>query len=315
MSASKDVSGVVALVSKVQINAGEAVQLTSWLTRLMMRASEVPGFLSADIIPPASEEEITWTLVQRFRHGDKIAAWKDSPKRAELFAEVKEMLAGNWTHTEDEVSEYGFRGSIATAIITQIKPEADSAYRVWEGKIQGAQARFPGYRGAYIQPPIDGTSNEWITLLRFDKPESLDRWFDSPERIALLPEKEQFIKSVNFQRMVPSYPGWFPVNEKTGQGTARWKTAILVLLCLYPIVVLESRYLQPLLDKFALLHSIFIGNVISVAIITWLAMPTAVKLFESWLCLPKDAPLASQLKGAAIIVCLYAIEMLLLSIK
>ena len=138
-------------------------------------------------------------------------------------------------------------------IITQVKPGKEAAYREWETKIQQAQSKFPGYRGAYVQPPVAGELG-WTTLMRFDTAKQLDTWLKSPERAALVKEAESLVDYAHLQRMGTSFPGWFPTDPKTGKGPPNWKAAMLVLLGLFPIVMLETRFLTASRES-------FIGNV------------------------------------------------------
>ena len=69
----------------------------------------------------------------------------------------------------------------------------------------------------------------------------------APERAELLKEAKAFIESEELMRLATSFPGWVPINPVTGKGPPDWKTALLVLLGLYPIVVIELRFLNPIL--------------------------------------------------------------------
>jgi uncharacterized protein len=53
-------------------------------------------------------------------------------------------------------------------------------------------------------------------------------------------------------RLATSFPGWVPINPMTGKGPPNWKTALLVILGLFPIVMLEMRFLSPILASLGL---------------------------------------------------------------
>jgi hypothetical protein len=113
--------------------------------------------------------------------------------------------------------------------------------------------------------------------------------------------------------METSFPGWFPTDPKTGQGPPNWKAAMLVLLGLFPIVMLETRFLSPRLANLNSSFAMFIGNTISVALTTWLTMPLFIKSLGWWL-FPKSEALKIpvNIAGTALIFVLYAIEVALL---
>jgi uncharacterized protein len=58
---------------------------------------------------------------------------------------------------------------------------------------------------------------------------------------------------------------------------------MVVLLTLFPVVMLELLYLSPLLQSLDLAIATFIGNLLSVAALTWLLVPRANRAFEWWL--------------------------------
>ena len=67
----------------------------------------------------------------------------------------------------------------------------------------------------------------------------------------------------------------------TGKGPPNWKTAMLVLLGLFPVVMLELKFLSPKLSLLGIHASLatFIGNSISVAVTSFFTMPWCVRWF------------------------------------
>ncbi|MBX9694642.1 MAG: hypothetical protein K2Z81_19805, partial [Cyanobacteria bacterium] len=285
MSEPGNPTDVLTLVTRLPVQPNQSAADPSWLVQLMMAGSHNPGFLSAEILPPMPDHP-QWRLVQRFRQ-EYIQSWKDSAMRRSLFEELEKSLpADGIKPTEDIGSDSDALGIVAIAIISHVKPGSEEAYRSCEEKLQIAQAKHPGYRGAYMQPPTQGTFGQWTTMVRFDSPENLDSWFSSTERMSLLPEAESHVKSTEFRNITNSFQGWFPV-DSAGKSPPNWKTSLLVLLGLYPIVMLEIKFLMPLLRGLNPAVANFTGNVLSVAATTWITIPGAIALFRWWL-FPKD---------------------------
>lgn len=242
----------------------------------------------------------------RFRNAENLDAWRNSETWRNLLGEAQTLLAEK-SSIKIETRESGPDGGVVEVIVTKVKPGKEEAYRGWETKIQQAQSKFPGYHGSYVQPPIAGELG-WTTLMRFDRAEQLDTWLKSPERAALLREAEPLIDYAHLQRMETSFPGWFPTDPKTGQGPPNWKAAMLVLLGLFPIVMLESRFLSPLLASLNFSPALFIGNVISVALTTWGTMPLFIKALNWWLLPKPSAPKSVHWTGTLLIFALYALS-------
>ena len=80
-----------------------------------------------------------------------------------------------------------------------------------------------------------------------------------------------------------------PNDPATGKPPNMWKTACLVLLTLFPVVMLELRFLNPHLATLNPAVRTFIGNAISVALTTWPLMPLAIWGFHAWL-FPENRP-------------------------
>lgn len=195
------------------------------------------------------------------------------------------------------------KACLATEVfVTQVDPEKEEAFRAWIAKIHQAEATFPGFRGMYVQSPVQGRN--WITFLHFDTEENLERWLHSQERQKILLESQPLIVSLESHRISP-YGGWFTSIEKPSV----WKQTMLVLLVLFPIVMLELKFLTPLTKGLNPSIATFIGNAISVALIAWPLMPLAISCLKWWLAPKIDR--RTNIFGAGIIVAVYLLEIAL----
>jgi antibiotic biosynthesis monooxygenase (ABM) superfamily enzyme len=300
-------------LTKLSVKSSDVGEHIDWLTRLMMVGVGSGSVLSAEIIPSNTPDENEWTLVQRFHDHHLLAEWRESSDRQELLKELTPRIEANQVALNESVtSTYGTVGSVAVAIVTEVKSGLEAPYREFEKQFQSAQAKRRGYRGVYLQPPTKKTPNVWTTLIRFDSPDALDEWFVSEERKKLLTLAEPVVNSTEFQSVTGSFPGWFPAQEKGQQGPPNWKTAMLILLGLYPIVMLEIRFLNPQLHSLNSAVVNFIGNSISVALTTWVTMPLLIKAFTPWLFPKKDTPAWVGPVSLALLIAVFAIEIALL---
>jgi len=300
-------------LTKLSVKTGDAGEHVDWLTRLMMVGVGSGAVLSAEIIPSNSPNENLWTLVQRFHDPQLLAEWQAKAERLKLLEELSPRIEGDKVALSEEVtSAYGTVGSVAVAIVTQVKPGQESTYREFEKQFQSAQAKRRGYRGVYLQPPTRKTPGVWTTLIRFDSPDALDEWFVSDERRKLLELADPVVSSTDYQAITGSFPGWFPAQETGQKGPPNWKTAMLILLGLYPIVMLEIRFLNPQMHFMPSAVANFIGNAISVALTTWVTMPLLIKAFTPWLFPKKDTPASVGPVSFGLLVILFALEIALL---
>jgi antibiotic biosynthesis monooxygenase (ABM) superfamily enzyme len=307
MSSPESPASAAILVAKFRLRPGGEEDFTEWQARALTRAAGSDGFLSSEITPGGGGDSSAWTVTLRFRDTPSLDSWRESETWRALVGDAQGFLADK-TSIEIEAKDAGPDGGVVEVIVTKVKPGKEEAYRQWETRIQQAQSKYPGYLGSYVQPPIAGELG-WTTLMRFRNAEQLDKWLKSSERAALLREVTPLIDYAHLQRMDSSFPGWFPTDPATGKGPPNWKAFMLVLLGLFPIVMLEARFLSPHTAGLNPSLAMFIGNTISVALTTWATMPLFIRAFGWWL-FPKSAESKDRVNaaGAAIIIALFAIE-------
>ena len=299
------------LIASAKLRPGEDRAFSAWQVRHNAVIGKFPGFISSDVMPPSQPESNEWTIVLNFRSQDELAAWQRSSERAKLVSDAIPLLEGG---SLGEVARLDRPGeppgqNVTEVIFSKIKPGMDDTYREWAVRIQAAQAKYSGYRGMYLQPPAE-KDGPWTTIIRFDTAEHLEAWMEAPERAELLRESKAFIDEEQLMRLATSFPGWVPINPMTGKGPPNWKTALLVILGLFPIVMLELRFLSPILAALGLRSSLgtFIGNVISVFATTFLTMPLFIRWFGWWLFTEKKTPPWITPVGLGFLAALFAVE-------
>jgi len=298
------------MIATARIRPGCEDAFAAWKGRHDVAVAAFPGFKSGDIIPPGEHDE-TWTILLNFDSQEHVAAWQQSSERTRILEELAPLTIGDLGEVlQAESSDGSQPGATATQIIfSKIRAGMENSYREWTARMQQTQARYPGYLGTYLQPPSPGGTH-WITMLRFETTAQLNAWIESPERAAMHKEAGAFIEGEELVRLATSFPGWVPIDPTTGKGPPDWKTALLVLLGLYPIVALELLYLNPLLSGLAPALGIFIGNVLSVAATSFLTMPFLVRKFDRWLFADAKQNHRAAAIGLAVLASLFASEIL-----
>ena len=304
-----------ALIATAKVHPGSEEAFAAWQARHSAVISKFPGFISTDMIPPpAGKPADPWTIIMNFESEEAMAAWQRSPERGAGLGEVVPLLDGGNFGESVSVGAGALPGADVTEVIfSKLRPGMDDRYREWATRIQAAQAKYPGYRGMYLQPPARGKEGHWTSILRYDTPKHLEAWMNAPERKALLAESNAFIESEELMRLATAFPGWVPLDPMTGEGPPDWKTGMLVLLGLFPIVMLEMKFLSPVLAALNIHASLgtFIGNVISVALSSFLTMPWCVNWFGWWL-FPKRKDSSVTTRGTLILIGLYTLEVIFL---
>lgn len=272
MPTEKSDDQVATVVTQTRVRPAMEAAFASWQERMSRTVAQAPGFVNQEVIPARPPVQADWVVVQRFETRAAAQAWLDSSTRADMVEQIAEALEG-----DDTVSILvgGVRTpqSAATAVIrTSVEPQATARFTTWHSEITDAQRRWPGYVGSSLQAPIAGVQDEWTTLVTFDSPEHLEAWMSSDERAALLDRLEVMESRDTSTRTVQSgFSNWFDlaVPSPSGAAVPPWKFNYLILLGLYPIVMIEILFLNPLLEWTNVAFGNLIGNVLSVALLGW----------------------------------------------
>jgi len=304
-----------AIIANAKIRSESASAFTAWQVKHLATLSRHPGFISRDMVPlAAGKSGEGWSIIVNFDSDASVATWQNAPERRALLDELASLLdGGDFTETVSSNGSNASTGEVTEVIFSKVRPGMEDLYREWAARIQHAQAAYPGYRGMYLQPPVESRDGHWTSILRYDSAANLEAWMNAPERKALLEESKEFIQSEELMRLGTAFPGWVPVDPLTGEGPPNWKTALLVLLGLFPIVMLEMKFLSPVFSSLGLHASLatFFGNVVSVAVTSFLTMPLFVSWFGWWL-FPRGNSAAITARGVGLLGALFAIEVAVL---
>ncbi|MCV7230044.1 antibiotic biosynthesis monooxygenase [Mycolicibacterium komossense] len=288
---------------------GEPEAFDVWLNDLIDSAEAADGFSGAargvhDIA------RFDWAVAVTFDTEDQVHAWLDSVERAGVMAHGRSR--GYWCSTTDIVVVEAqaappgigaFRHSVASG------KEAD--FLTTQVELTAASAGFAGFEGTSLFPPAGG--GEWLSLVRFRTQAQLTRWLLSHERAEVLGELRSSLTK-EFAPVSSTTPFATTVRTTdTGKTvmTPDWKSAMMVLLVLYPTVMMLSRFFGPVLDGVGAQPwlALWLSQVISVSLMQWWFMPSISRPFRRWLDPIDGADRRISMRGALIILALYAVTL------
>ncbi|MBS0549052.1 MAG: antibiotic biosynthesis monooxygenase [Proteobacteria bacterium] len=303
----------IALVVQRRVRDGGTTAFALWEERVASRLRTWPGFVSQESVPPSPPVNVDWTIVQHFTDAQSARGWLQSPDRAALVEEVRDLLVG-----QEEVHLLPERGArparMASALITYEVPEGEEAeFLKWQRRIQVAQTRSQGFVRHKIERPVPGVHDDWLIVLSFDTEEHLQAWLDSPERKALIDEGGHFGKQFKVRYSNHGFDFWFPSGVATAPTRhGIFKSNLLVLLVLYPLVFLWMYFVSaPFIEARGtpFWAALFIGNFVTSQLLGWWMAPMIFKAFAWWT--EPDASPARQATGYAAIAALYGLSMAL----
>ena len=273
-----------------RVRPGREPEFVQWQERWQSALLAKGAATCVELWPPAPPDQLEAVAIARFASVDALRKWRRSDANSKLVNDVAPLVEGGLVMqlVGKAAVEYSVEHGATMLMATEIRPGMEAAYRAWADRIQKLQATFPGYLGSFVQPPQAGEAG-WTTVLRFNSASNLERWLKSDARARMVDESQTLVAGFHAQRVDTSFPGWVAPDPATGSSPDMWKTACLVLLTLFPVVMLELRFLNPYLQALNPAVQTFIGNAVSVGLTTWPLMPLAILGFRAWL-YPENQP-------------------------
>lgn len=280
---------------------------TEWANELRATADDATDFR----ISVLGEPHLDWGIAVSFGGEQELHDWLDgTPRRAVLDLGVRRGFLRATTDlviTEGDGVPSGvglFRHTVAAG--------REAEFIAAEARLAQASAHFGGFEGCCTFAPAAGGQS--ISVLRFRTDHQLSTWLTSPERSEALGPLRS---SLSEEFSVVSATTAFGTTVRTVNGrtaiTPKWKTAMLILLVLYPTVMLLSRFLGPLLDGSGAPPwlAMWLSQVVSVAALQWVLMPWAGQRFRIWLDPVDGAGARISALGAGVLVVGYVLTLTL----
>jgi antibiotic biosynthesis monooxygenase (ABM) superfamily enzyme len=276
-----------------------------WVGGYLASARHTPGYVSARQSVQGGGQ-LDWAVEVSFDSADLLDAWLDGAERRAVLSEG--ATHGYWRCASDLILAEGEPPPTnATVFLHSVAPGRAAEFVSAQAALTVAGSAFPGYEGTALFPA--DSSGQWMSLLRFRTAAALTKWIRSRERQEALPRLRGELTH-DFAEHPRSAPFGSTIRVADGQTriTPGWKSAMLVLLCLYPTVMLMSGSLAPALTHLGIQQAVtvFAGNVISVGLLQWVLVPTASLPFRRWLDPLDGASARISAAGAAVIVVCYA---------
>ncbi|WP_072805602.1 hypothetical protein [Rhodococcoides yunnanense] len=297
--------------------AGEG--FTAWIERLHAAAATAPGFDSALVSTPDTNG-FDWAAAVSFDSEDHLHSWLDSPQRAAVLHDGD--AKGHTRISTDLLVVHGSAPSTGVGIIAHdVVDGRQDEFRKSQEELVALSSGFSGFEGAVLlgpgksaDPVLDGTASQWMSVLRFRTDRQLSAWMQSGTRAAALPELRKQLTG-DFSVITHNTPFGSIVRIEDGkaQVTPDWKTAMLVLLVLYPTVMTLSRFVGPVLDDVGAPPwlSMWLSQILSVGLMTYFFMPAVTGWFRRWLDPIDGASRKVSMVGALAVVVVYAVTLTL----
>lgn len=176
---------------------------------------------------------------------------------------------------------------ITVSITRTVLPGHHRRFNAWVQAGQELVREWDGYLGSgWIRTSPD--ANEWHVLYRFADAKSLRAWDESDDRRWWIDSAAELVEITRVEHRT-GIEGWFePEGEQklTIPETVvppRWKQAVSIFLPFFPLSLLSSLFLLPLLHDWPLVLAVLLNICILTPLMTYIFLPMATRLLRPWL--------------------------------
>lgn len=148
----------------------------------------------------------------------------------------------------------------------------------------------PGHLGSVVLRGREGGKPQLNAVLRFADEAAWARWQAGPHHRALLDRISAEADGPPEVRLAHGIEGWFDLPGQTGgRAPPKWRMAVVTWITILPMLLIVSYALRPLMGDWPQWLPLGTSTLITVPLMTWVAMPAATRLFRRWL-YPEDGP-------------------------
>ena len=284
---------------------GRSDAFNAWVRDVRSAVEAAPGVL-AFTASARTDAPLDSAVVVNFESDDLLHQWLDGPTWKQLVRDAAtrgfQRLSSDLVIVEGAVVHNG-----VAVVSSSVSEGMEADFHVGHFTLTTAASKFSGYEGTAVFP--GEVPGHWVSLIRFRTEPQLSAWLSSPQREQVLPPVRSSLTK-DFSVYAQTTPFGTTVRNVDGKAemTPSWKSAMLLLMVLYPLVMLQSRFVAPLLVGVGVdpWLSVFLIQVASVALMQWFLMPKVASWCRRWLDPVDGAGLRISLRGAAVAVIVYA---------
>jgi antibiotic biosynthesis monooxygenase (ABM) superfamily enzyme len=244
-----------------------------------------------------------------FDSAEDLVAWLDSDAYAAMLSDANNE--GVLRKSSDILIVEGHRLPPGTAVFGHDAVEAQTAdFVASERELVASCAKFLGFGSVVLLPPApEAAIGQWIAIVSFRTDEQLAAWCSSDERAHRLAElRMHLIKDSETLSVDAPFGSIVRIDHGAPRVTPTWKTAMVVLLVLYPTVMTLSRFLGPVFTDLGAQPwlTTWLNQIVTVSALSYALTPLATKVFTRWLDPVDGAAVRISALGAVVVAALYA---------
>lgn len=176
----------------------------------------------------------------------------------------------------------------ATVVITHhVSAIQQPQYEKWLNEIGPVCRASKGLLDWHIIRPIDGLTDTYTVIIRYDNHENLKNWIESDDRKRLLSKIDKLLAGKEDVHINSGLDFLFSQVGEKPKTPVRWKQFLVTWSAIFPLVLSIPLLLLPLLrvadiPNIHWLNTLFVTGAV-VALMVYVVMPRYTKLVHKWL--------------------------------
>lgn len=172
-----------------------------------------------------------------------------------------------------------------TAVIARRPwPGRESELGQWADGFVAAAGEFEGYVEARIYPPTPPENDDLVIAMTFESAAALSVWEHSEVRARMREQARPLVLGRPRSQSMSALDGIFGDGTRTPfTPPPRWKTAIVIVLAIYPFTVLLQWGLSTQIAGWPFWLRALPTSVLAPVYVTWVGAPAVSRLLRKWL--------------------------------
>ena len=160
-------------------------------------------------------------------------------------------------------------------------PGRERDLAAWAQGLLDLAARFPGHLAGEVMTTHD-TEGDLVVAISWANADAVHFWERSDERDAYLAEADELLAGPARPEMLSGFESIFAPTTSSN-AVPRWKTAIVIVLAIYPASLVLNLVLGPVIRERPLALRVLTTTLILVPFMVWAGVPWLTRRLDGWL--------------------------------
>lgn len=172
-----------------------------------------------------------------------------------------------------------------TAVIARRPwPGRETDLEAWGERFVEAARGFTGFLEARVYAPNPPDNDDLVIAMSFDRAEHLSAWERSDVRAQMREAARPLVKGRPRAASASGLEGLFGGADRAPiTPPAKWKTAIVIVLAIYPFNLLFQWLVAPAFGELPLAVRLLPGSILAPAYVAWIGAPLISRMVREWL--------------------------------